>query len=255
VAAARCAGALLQAGAGESRQVEYKRGPTDLVTDMDRRSETLIVEMLRARFPDDEILGEETGLLPGAGGRRWLIDPLDGTTNYAHRLPIYAVSIALSVDGVVRLGVIYDPNRDECFVAERHGGATLNGRPIRVSTASTLTESVLATGFAYTIREQQDNNLAEHHALARRCRAIREIGSATLSLASVAAGRLDGFWEVRLGPWDVAAGALLVEEAGGRVTDLAGDPLDVSDPAPVASNGRIHAEIVRTIEEVRRAGG
>ncbi len=251
VHAARRAGAFLHASLGRTTRIDYKGSPTNLVTDMDRGAEALIIETLRTHCPDHSILTEEGGALPGETTHRWVIDPLDGTTNYAHGVPIYAVSIALEVDGVPVLGVVYDPSRDECFLAERGAGASLNGRPIHVSGALTLCESVLATGFAYTIREQRHTNLAEHGALALRCRALREIGSAALSLASVAAGRFDGFWELRLGPWDVAAGALLVEEAGGRVTDLAGGPLDPRAPAPVASNGHVHAEILDTLKEVR----
>lgn len=251
VGAARRAGALLQANARGARRIDYKGSPTNLVTDMDRRAETLIVDALRAHYPDHAVLTEEAGALAGGAAHRWVVDPLDGTTNYAHGVPIYAVSIALEVDGRAVLGVIYDPNRDECFVAERGAGASLDGRPIRVSSTSTLDESLVATGFAYTIRDQEGTNLPEHGALALRCRAVREIGSAALSLAAVAAGRFDGFWELRLGPWDVAAGALLVEEAGGRVTDLTGGPLDPGAPAPVASNGHIHAHILEVLKEVR----
>ena len=249
--AARRAGAFLRANLGSATRIDYKGSPTNLVTDMDRRAEALIVETLRTRYPDHSILTEEAGVLPGRTTYHWVIDPLDGTTNYAHGVPIYAVSIALEAEGVPVLGVIYDPSRDECFVAERGGGSSLNGRPIHISGTLSLCESVLATGFAYTIRAPRHTNLAEHEALSLRCRAIREIGSAALSLAAVAAGRFDGFWELRLGPWDVAAGALLVEEAGGRVTDLAGGPLDRRAPAPVASNGHVHGEILDTLKEVQ----
>ena len=249
--AARRAGALLRAHLGRPGPLQHKSSPTDIVTEMDRRAERLIVETLRASHPEHSILTEETGDLAGTTSHRWVIDPLDGTTNYVHGLAIYAVSIALEVDGRAALGVVYDPSRDECFVAERGGGATVNGQTVRVSTTPALGESLLATGFAYTIRERRDTNLAEHGALSRRARAVRELGSAALSLAGVAAGRLDGFWELRLGPWDVAAGALLVEEAGGRVTALDGGPLDAVTPAPLASNGRIHDEMLQTLKEVR----
>ena len=249
--AARRAGALLRGRVGTVRHIEYKQGPTDLVTEMDRRAEALVIQALRDAFPDDTILSEEAGHLPGTNARRWVIDPLDGTTNYAHGVPIYAVSIGLEVDGRPALGVVYDPSRDECFVAARGAGATVNGEPMRVSRTASLDEAVVATGFAYTIREGRDTNLPEHGAVSLRCRAVREIGSAALSLASVAAGRFDGFWELRLGPWDVAAGRLLVEEAGGHVTDLVGGPLDPVAPAVVASNGRIHAEIIEALASAR----
>jgi myo-inositol-1(or 4)-monophosphatase len=253
VAAARRAGALLVGQLGGPRHVEFKTGPTNLVTDMDRRAEAAVVETLRAHFPDDAVLSEEIGQLAGSLRRRWVVDPLDGTTNYASGIPIFAVSIALEVDGRAVLGVVHDPTRDECFVAERGRGAHLDGRPLRVSDTATLEASVLATGFAYTIRQDRDTNLPEHDLLSLRGRAVRAIGSAALSLAWVAAGRLDGFWELVLGAWDVAAGALLIEEAGGRVTDRDGGALDPAAPAPVASNGRIHDEILATLAEARRA--
>jgi myo-inositol-1(or 4)-monophosphatase len=253
VAAARRAGALLVGQLGGPRQVEFKTGPTSLVTDMDRRAEAAVVETLRAHYPDDAVLSEEVGHLAGSGRRRWIVDPLDGTTNYASGIPIFAVSIALEVEGRTVLGVVHDPTRDECFVAERGRGARLDGRPLRVSDTDTLEASVLATGFAYTIRQDRDTNLPEHDLLSLRGRAVRAIGSAALSLAWVAAGRLDGFWELVLGAWDVAAGALLIEEAGGRVTDRHGGTLDPAVPAPVASNGRIHDEMLAALAAVRRA--
>jgi myo-inositol-1(or 4)-monophosphatase len=251
VLAARRAGALLRAHLGRPGRLQHKESPTDIVTEMDRRAERLIVDILRASHPDHSILSEEAGDLEGLASHRWVIDPLDGTTNYAHGLPVYAVSIALEVEGRAVLGVVYDPSRGECFVAERGEGATLDGRMLQVSTTPALGESLLATGFAYTIRDRRDTNLPEHGALSLRAQAVRELGSAALSLAGVAAGRLDGFWELRLGPWDVAAGALLVEEAGGRVTALDGGPLDQAAPAPVASNGRIHGEMLHMLKEVR----
>ena len=251
VDAARRAGAVLLGQLGGPRHVEYKTRPTNLVTDMDRRAESLIVDALRAAYPEHAILTEEAGALAGSAAARWIVDPLDGTTNYAHGIPVFAVSIGLVVEGRAELGVVYDPARDECFIAERGAGATLDGRPLRVSGAAVLDASVLATGFAYTIRQGRDTNLPEHDALSLRCQAVRAIGSAALSLAWVAAGRFDGFWELVLGPWDVAAGALLVEEAGGRVTDRTGAPVDLSAPSPVASNGLIHAAMLSALADAR----
>jgi myo-inositol-1(or 4)-monophosphatase len=253
VAAARQAGALLHARLGAVHRVSLKGSPVNLVTEMDRAAEALIIEAIRSRFPDHAILAEESGHLDGERDHRWIVDPLDGTTNYAHGLPLYGVSIALEIDGRPALGVIYDPSRDECFVAERGRGASLNGTPIHASGSAHLSESLLCTGYGYDIRETRDNNLAEHAALAMLCQSVRETGSAVLNLAAVAAGRLDAYWELRLRPWDVAAGMLLVEEAGGRVTDPAGRPVDLAAPALVASNGLIHDEILQTLEEARRA--
>lgn len=251
VDAARRAGALLLDRFGSLRQIGYKSSSSNLVTEMDRLAEALVIRCIRSRFPDHAILAEEGGAQPGAADHRWIVDPLDGTTNYAHGMPIFAVSIALEVEGRVEVGVVFDPNRDECFTVTRRGGAFLNGRPLRVSETPTLDESLLSTGFPYEIREGRDTNLAEHAALRVRSRSVRETGSAAINLAQVAAGRLDAYWELRLGPWDAAAGCLMVEEAGGRVTNPAGGPVDIDAPSVVASNGRIHDEILATLRAVR----
>jgi myo-inositol-1(or 4)-monophosphatase len=251
VDAATRAGALLRAHLGGDRDVSHKTSPINLVTDMDRRSEALIVDAIRWHFPEHGILAEERGAVSGSAPHRWIVDPLDGTTNYAHGMPIFCVSIALEIEGRVVLGVVCDPNRDECFVAERGRGATVNGAPLRVSSTATLGESLLSTGYQYDIRSSTRNNLAEHAALLLRSHSVREIGSAVLNLAYVAAGRLDAFWELSLGAWDVAAGALLVEEAGGHVTTPSGGPLDLGAPSIVATNGIIHVEILKVLEEVR----
>ena len=250
VDAAARAGALLHAHLGGDLAISYKGSPTNLVTEMDRRAEALIVDAIRGHFPEHGILAEERGAVAGASSHRWIIDPLDGTTNYAHGMPIFCVSIALEIDGRLVLGVVNDPSRSECFVAEHGRGATLNGAPLRVSTTASLEVSLLSTGYQYDIRRVRRNNLAEHNALLLRAQSVREIGSAVLNLASVAAGRLDAFWELSLGAWDVAAGALLVEEAGGRVTSTNGGPLDLAAPSIVASNGIVHDEILQILEEV-----
>jgi myo-inositol-1(or 4)-monophosphatase len=249
--AARAAGHLLRSELRGARRITYKGTPTNLVTEMDARAEALILDRLGATFPDDAILTEETGSHPGRSGRRWIIDPLDGTTNYAHRLPVFAVSIALQVDTRVAIGVVYDPNLDELFVAERGGGAWLGDERLAVSATAALGAGLLATGFPYNIRETSDNNLAEYAAFSLRARGVRRLGSAVLYLAWLAAGRLDGYWELRLGPWDAAAGSLLVEEAGGRITDLRGGPLDLDAPAVVASNGWLHDAMLGVLREVR----
>src|SRR3989338_3847851 len=215
VETAKRAGALLRAELGKRRQIACKGSPTNLVTEMDRRAEALIIEAIQAEFPGDASLSEERGTLGGPSGRRWIIDPLDGTTNYAHGIPIFCVSIALEVDGQTRLGVVYDSNLDECFMAGRGGGAGRNGARLSVSDAATLNESLVATGLPYDIRETPRNNLAEFAAFSLRCQGVRRMGSAVLYFCYVAAGRFDGYWELRVGPWDAAAGALLGGEGGG----------------------------------------
>jgi myo-inositol-1(or 4)-monophosphatase len=249
--AARAAGQLLHAARAGARHIRSKGAPTNLVTEMDARAEALVLDHLRRAFPDDAILAEESGAHRGTSGRRWIVDPLDGTTNYAHGVPLWAVSIALENVGQPTLGVIFDPSHEELFVGERGRGATLNGEPLAVSRAEVLDESLLATGFPYAIRETGDTNLSEYGAFSLRSRGVRRLGSAVLYLAWVAAGRLDGYWELRVGAWDVAAGILLVEEAGGRVSDLTGGPLNLEAPAIVASNDRIHQAMLDVLRDVR----
>ncbi len=248
---AQAAGRMLRQELGRTRRIGLKDSPIDLVTEMDPRAEALIVERLRREFPDDAILAEERGASGGRSGRRWIIDPLDGTTNYAHGLPIFAVSIALEDRHGIALGVINDPNQRETFTAERGGGAYLNGERLAVSGTKRLNESLLATGFPYNIRESPQTNLPEYGAFSLRSQGVRRMGSAVLDLAYVAAGRIDGYWELRLGPWDVAAGSLMVEEAGGRVTSLTGGALDLMAPEIVASNDHIHDEMLETLREVQ----
>src|SRR6266851_3914561 len=200
---------------------------------------------------DAAIRAEESGASGGVTPCRWIVDPLDGTTNYAHGVPLFAVSIALEVEGRLELGVVVDPSRDERFTARRGGGVFLNGQPISVSDTPSVGTSLLSTGYPYDIRSARENNLTEHDAFAVRCRSIGAIGSAVLSFAWVAAGRLDASWEPRLSAWDIAAGAVLVEEAGGRVTDTNGGPLDLASASILASNGRIHAEMLETMKTVK----
>ncbi len=248
---ARAAGELLRDELRGPRRIVYKGSPTNLVTEMDARVEALVVDRLLAAFPGDAILAEERGAQAGRSGRRWIIDPLDGTTNYAHGVPVYGVSIALDVGGRVELGVVYDPSQRELFVAERGAGVFCNDTRLTVSSTETLNGSLLTTGFPYDIRVNPDNNLKESAAFAVRARAVRRMGSAVLDLAWIAAGRYDGFWALRLGPWDVAAGGLMVEEAGGRLTSLTGGPLDLEAPTLIASNGRIHAAMLAVLSETR----
>jgi len=251
VEAARSAGQLLREALGGPHRIRHK-GAIDIVTEMDHRSEALIVGRLREAFPDHAILAEEGGATSGRSEYRWHIDPLDGTTNYAHGLPLFAVSVALERAGVVEVGVAYDPARDECYVAERGKGAVLNGEPIHVSGCATLDQSLLVTGFPYDIRTTTETNLPEHGLLSMRAQAVRRLGSAVLDLCYVASGRLDAFWELSLGPWDMAAGGLIVLESGGRVTDVRGGPWRLEGPGVLASNGLIHDAVLDALAEARR---
>ena len=246
---AREAGALLRERFGQRHRVDFK-GAVDPVTEADRAAEAWIVRRLREAFPDHHLLAEEEGGDPWNGpGPLWIIDPLDGTNNFAHNFPHFALSIALVVEGRSVVGLIYDPLRDECFTAWRGGGTRLNGREVRVSRVRKLRDAFLATGFPYDRRTAPDNNTRRLDHFLRRSQGVRRAGAATLDLAYVACGRFDGYWEPRLKPWDVAAGFLLVEEAGGKVSDFAGGPAPLSGESVVASNGHIHAAMLRVIRE------
>ena len=244
--AAKEAGQILMERFGRRPQVYYK-GRINLVTDVDRRSEASIVSFLHRRFPHHTILTEEGQGHEGKGETCWIVDPLDGTTNYAHGFPFFAVSIALEHQGKLRCGVVYDPLREEWFTAVHEGGAYLNEEPICVSDTDKLDEALLCTGFPYDMRESAENNLNHFSNFSMRARAVRRPGSAALDLAYVATGRLDGFWELKLKPWDMAAGALLVAEAGGIVSDFRGGPLDIYRPEIVASNPHIHDAILQVL--------
>lgn len=250
---AQRAGRVLLEGSGRQHHAETKRAHTDLVTEFDRRSEQLLVDEIQRAHPDHHILAEEGGGVgadPSRATHRWLIDPLDGTTNFAHGLPFFCVSIALEVEGTIVLGVVEAPALGWSLAAERGGGATLNGRPLHVSDTSHLAASLLATGFPYDRATNPRNNLAEFAVLKRLCHGVRRVGSAALDLSMVAAGWLDGYWEMRLKPWDLAAGSLLVTEAGGRVTSWRGDPFEAESGEIVATNGHIHAELVAALHSV-----
>jgi myo-inositol-1(or 4)-monophosphatase len=243
---ARRAGALILDGLGHTRQVRHK-GAIDLVTEYDLRSERLIVDGIRQAFPSDSILSEEAGP-SGEAEIRWVVDPLDGTTNFAHGLPHFSVSIACWEREQPSFGVVFDPTRSELFHAVRGEGAWLNGEPLHVSTEPRLAESFLATGFPYDIRSNSEDNLTNFAAMSRLAFAIRRFGSAALDLAYVAAGRFDAYWELSVYPWDWAAGIVLVREAGGRVTALDGDeaiPLGMA--SFLASNGLVHDETLHAL--------
>ncbi|MFN7130980.1 MAG: inositol monophosphatase family protein, partial [Myxococcales bacterium] len=231
---------------------EFKGGIA-LVTDADRASEACILRYLRSRFPDHAVLAEEEGETVGAAPFRWFIDPLDGTTNYAHQVPHFCVSIGVEGGGGLLAGVVYDPVRDELFSAAQGRGATLNGRTLKVSTQGVLSRALLATGFPYDIWSRPDAPMQLFDAFIRKAQGVRRMGSAALDLAYVAAGRYDGFFELGLKPWDVAAGALLVLEAGGRATGLGEESLDVSAGRLLASNGVLHAEMQQIVKDARAA--
>lgn len=248
------AGGLLKAGAFRGHAAASKRNPGDLVTEYDRRSEALIVKAIRAAYPDDAIIAEESGshLGPPVSDRRWLVDPLDGTVNFAHGLPLFCVSIALEAGGDLLVGVVEAPALGWSFYAERGGGAWCDGRRLQVSATDTLDASLLATGFPYDRKTSPQNNFAEFVAIERQAHGVRRPGAAALDLAMVAAGWFDGYWEYKLKPWDVAAGALLVTEAGGRITSPTGGPFVVDDAEAAATNGRIHAELLGALAAVPR---
>jgi myo-inositol-1(or 4)-monophosphatase len=231
-----------------------KKGTIDLVTEIDLECERMCRAVLAERFPDHDILAEEFGSTAAgqsASRYRWVFDPLDGTTNYAHGLPIYCSSLALEIDGRSEVGAIYDPTRKELFTAERGHGAFVNGVPLRVSACGTLLDALLVTGFPYDVQQHTGDLVDVFAEFLSRARAVRRLGSAALDLCYVAAGRLDAFWEQKLQPWDVAAGALMVEEAGGRVTGMDGSPFDPAAGHLIASNGQLHAEMVEVIREFR----
>ncbi|HRQ38463.1 MAG TPA: inositol monophosphatase family protein [Chloroflexota bacterium] len=256
---AREAGELLRQGYGQEKEITVKGTAVDWVTQFDQQAETLIVSRLRAAFPDHTLVGEEGGTMNGEGSSAytWHIDPLDGTTNFAHGFPVFSVSLALVSEGRSLVGVVYDPLRDECFTAVAGQGAWLNGRQLRVSQANSLLRSLLATGFPYDRHTAEHDNVAQVARFLKQAHGIRRAGSAALDLAYVAAGRLDGYWEFKLNSYDVAAGLVLVQEAGGQVTDMAGSPtLIAPQMAVVASNGRIHAHMLAVLaeEEMGRRG-
>jgi len=245
---ARDAGEYLLSQFRKSVTVKHK-GEIDLVTDVDIAAENLIIEHLSREFPGHAFLAEEQHQRPGDGNYRWIIDPLDGTTNYARGLPVFAVSLALEIEQSVCWGAVYDPCRRELFKARRGGGAFLNGGKIRVSERNDLGASLLATGFPYDIRTTVRNNLDNFCRFALRSLAIRRLGSAALDLCYVAAARFDGFWELSLHPWDCAAGYLIVREAGGKITNFAGTEGGIHDRECVASNSLIHDAMLEVLRQ------
>jgi myo-inositol-1(or 4)-monophosphatase len=245
------AGDLQMARFGRSFEIN-KKGTIDLVTEVDVEVERMFRALVAERFPGHQILAEEMGGAASApAGPCWVFDPIDGTTNFAHGLPIFCASLALEIDGVAEVGAVYDPNRKELFTAERGGGAFLNGRPLHVSQAAHLVDAMLVTGFPYDVHGRVDEIVGLFGAFVGQARAVRRLGSAAIDLSYVAAGRLDGFWEADLKPWDIAAGALLVAEAGGRVTTTEGVPFTSRGGQVLATNGHLHAAMLGVIAQFR----
>lgn len=249
--AADAAGTLIRESWLKPKEIDFK-GAIDLVTSVDRESERKVVEIIQRNFPDHSVLAEEETDHRGAQSKyRWIIDPLDGTTNFAHSYPQFCISIALEYEGEVILGLVYDPLRGECFRALKGQGATLNDRPIRVSAVNILDRSLLATGFPYDGREYADYYLTFFKTFMTRSQGIRRAGAAALDLCYLACGRIDGFWELKLRPWDTAAGALIVAESGGRLTDFSGNKFSIWGSETLASNGAIHDEMVKVATAAR----
>ncbi len=249
IESAKEAGKYLKMNLGKIKNIERKKEEINLVTEIDKGSEQKIIEYIKSKFPHHGILAEESGEAKVESDYKWIIDPLDGTTNYTHSFPVFCVSIALEYKGEVILGVVYDPNFDELFWAEKGKGAFLNGKRINVSKTDKLIKSMLATGFPYNVRENPDNCIEHFVNFLMEAQAIRRLGSAALDLVYVACGRLDGFWEVNLNPWDVAAGKIIIEEAGGTITDFFGNKFNIYTKGVVASNGLIHQQMLEVIKK------
>lgn len=248
-------GRLLKQQINEERHIEFK-SEIDIVTEMDKAVETIFIQGIERSFPDHEIVSEEmTGSAiptkPVGKGFRWIIDPLDGTTNYAHRFPHFAVSAGIEMDGKVVLGAVYNPMLNELFFARQGKGAWLNDKPIQPSQTPKMKQSLLATGFPYDLHKSQNNNFDHFYNMSQTSQAIRRAGAAALDLCDVACGRFDGFWELKLKPWDVAAGALIIEESGARITDFNGKKMNLYNGSFLASNGRIHREMVKILKDNR----
>jgi len=242
------AGKILLENQTKKKKIGYK-GEINLVTEVDYLSERAILKMISKRFPEHSILTEESKRKDRNSAYLWIIDPLDGTTNYAHDFPVYCVSIALQKDGETILGAVYNPVLGELFSVEKERGVFLNGERISVSKTNRLSESLLATGFPYDIRTSKENNLNYFNRFALKARAIRRAGSAALDLCYLAMGRFDGFWELKLSPWDTAAGVLMVTEAGGKVSDFSGDKFDIFSSQLLVTNGKIHNQMLKVINQ------
>ena len=245
---AREAGALLMRYFDQQVKIEYK-GEADLVTIADRESEALILGRIRAQFPTHDVMGEEGTRIESGSDYKWYVDPLDGTTNFAHGFPVFCVSLGVHFRGRAAAAVIYDPTRDEMFAAELSQGAKLNGKPIHVSATSRLADCLLGTGFP-SQKRHKNPNIYFYHQLTLRTHGVRRAGSAALDLCNVASGRFDGFWEFNLNPWDTAAGVLIAEEAGARITDFSGGPFQLDSRETLASNGLVHDALLHEFQEI-----
>jgi myo-inositol-1(or 4)-monophosphatase len=241
-------GAMQLARLGAEVRIE-KKGAIDLVTEVDVAVERMFRALIAQRFPDHDVLAEELDVTATGSRHRWVFDPLDGTTNFAHGVPIFCASLALEIDGEAEVAAVYDPNRHELFTAERGIGAWLNGRPIRTSAATRMLDSILVTGFPYTVHEHPEHFLQVFGRVLQHARAVRRLGSAAIDLCWVAAGRMEAFWEEHLQPWDTRAGALIVEEAGGRVTGMDGERWKPSEGHILASNTHVHDEILAVLRQ------
>jgi myo-inositol-1(or 4)-monophosphatase len=246
---AKEAGEIVRKGFGKKLKIEYKSNETNLVTEIDKASEKLITDFIKENYPEHDILAEESGENKKGSEYLWVVDPLDGTTNFAHGLPIFSVSIGLQKNGKTILGVVYDVMQDVAYFAEAGKGAYANYERIKVNLNDKINHSVLVTGFPYNISENPENALEKFSALTRKARAIRRLGSAAIDLCYVAKGIFDGFWEVYLHPWDICAGKLIVEEAGGIVTDFKGNKIDIYSKRILASNEKIHSHLLEIINE------
>ncbi len=245
------AGRIQMAHFGTPLKID-KKGAIDLVTEVDLAVERMFRALIAERFPDHVVLAEELGGAQVPSGKYcWIFDPLDGTTNYAHGFPVFATSLALEIDGEVMVGAVYDPTRRELFTATRGGGAYLNGVPMRVSSTDSLIDALLVTGFPYSVHEERDDLVSLFSAFLSEAQAVRRLGSAALDLCYVAAGRMDAYWEQHLKPWDMAAGALMLAEAGGRITALDGQPFDVRKQQLLASNGVLHEDLLSVVRRWR----
>jgi len=246
------AGAKLKKHYGNVKTISYKAGAAiNLVTNVDREIEAYIKKRIRREFPSDSILAEESELENEHAPQRWVIDPLDGTTNFAHGLPLFCISIGVELNGEIIAGGVIDPIHSELFLAFKGKGARLNGKEIHVSDAQTVLQSLLVTGFPYDIHEHPERSLPYFNAVIQRAQGLRRLGSAALDLCYVACGRFDGFFEVYLHPWDTAAGMLIVQEAGGLVTDFEGTPFSIYKRELAATNGPVHAEMLQIIQQVK----